>query len=104
MEYAALASTAAALVAEFGQPALILRGAMGYPCAVLEDAKESLSTYSSSLKKDSLVTEADRFFMLTGTVPALGDHLVIGAVDLYVAAVRPFSPGATPIYYELRAT
>lgn len=104
MDYSALAAGAAALVKECGQPALLVRGAIGFPCDVLEDAKESLSIYSSSLRKDSLISEADRFFMLTGAVPAVGDHLVIGAVNLYVAAVRPLSPGATPIYYELRAT
>lgn len=116
--YVDLAATTAELVAEFGQSATIRRvtsvvdpvtgestdTTVDYPCSALENTVNAMSAYSASLQAGSLVSESDRFFTLASDeAPQASDKLILGALSLVIQGVRPLSPGAVAIYYEVRA-
>jgi len=113
--YADLANTAADLIEQYGQPATLrhvtstgnavtgfVDVSVDYPVDVLEKDIDSVAQFASSLASGSLVAEATRSFNLVGHVPAIGDRLIIGTATYVIEAVRPFSPGATVIYYTVR--
>lgn len=116
--YADLKETAASLIAEFGQGAIIRRvtsvvdpvtgestdTTTDYSCSALENSVNALTAYSASLQAGSLVSESDRFFTLASDeAPQASDKLILGALSLVIQGVRPLSPGAVAIYYEVRA-
>lgn len=114
--YEGLVETAQSLIAEYGQPATLRHTVSAYDpaagtsvdtvtetaCNVLEQDVNSIAMFAASLKDGSLITEATRFFMLVGAVPAPNDKLIIAAGAYIVDAVRPLSPGAVVIFYNVR--
>lgn len=118
--YADLRETAGELIAEFGKPATIRRTTGGsidpvtgietapvttdYPANVLENSPNSTVLFASSLIEGSLVSEADRFFLVAADErPRATDSLIVGGATLAIQGVRALEPGATAVYYEVRA-
>lgn len=71
-------------------------------CNVLERDVNSVALFASSLMPGSIISEANRFYMLAGATPSANDKLVIGSTEYTINAARPLSPGATVLYWVVR--
>ena len=95
-------STATGLVGVVDATGITATANHDTPVSVLEQSINSIRQYADSLVPGSLITDTTRFYQLVSGAPAPNDLLIIAGVQYVVESSRPFSPGATPIYHEVR--
>lgn len=75
-----------------------------YACNAVDNSPGGVNIFASSLIEGSLVSESDRFFLITAEhKPMSLDKLILGSETYIIHAVRPTQPGEIAVYYEVRA-
>lgn len=114
MDYAALAATAARLLAQYGQPVTL----RNYPVGTYSTANSTVSGMEptdvtrngalfdfgegQTIGPGGLIQQGDKkLLMEAGVVPALEDHVIVAGVEYVIKGISGANPAGVPVAYTL---